>query len=125
MIDHASIAVSDLTRADAFYAAVLAPLGLARLRVEAHRIGFGKTYAEFWINLCEDLRVRGDGAHVAFRAASVEAVDAFHRAAVAQGGRDDGAPGFRDRGVGPNRYYAAFVRDADGNRIEAVTFVPV
>lgn len=124
MIDHVSIAVSDLTRADAFYTAVLAPLGLSRLRIEAHRIGFGKTYAEFWINVREDARVHGDGAHVAFRAMSVDAVDAFHRVVLENGGRDDGAPGFRDRGVGPNRYYATFVRDADGNRIEAVTFVP-
>ena len=56
-------------------------------------------------------------------ASSADAVDAFHRLALVQGGSDDGQPGFRDRGVGPNRYYAAFIRDADGNRIEAVTFV--
>lgn len=124
MIDHVSIAVSDLARADAFYAAILAPLGLARLRVEERRIGFGKSYAEFWLNLREGARYEGDGAHVAFRAAAVEAVDAFHRFALANGGRDDGPPGFRDRGVGPNLYYAAFIRDADGNRIEAVTFPP-
>ena len=122
MIDHVSIAVSDLERADAFYTAVLAPLGLGRLRAEERRVGFGKAYAEFWINFREDAR-DGDGAHVAFRASSADAVDAFHRLALVQGGSDDGQPGFRDRGVGPNRYYAAFIRDADGNRIEAVTFV--
>ena len=103
MIDHVSIAVSDLERADTFYAAVLAPFGLSRLRIEAHRIGFGKAYAEFWINLRQNPCVRGDGAHVAFRAVSVDAVDAFHRGALAHGGRDDGAPGFRDRGIGPSR----------------------
>ena len=124
MIDHVSIAVSDLARADAFYTSVLAPLGFLRLRAEETRIGFGKTHAEFWINFRASARVEGDGAHVALRASSTGAVDAFHRVALERGGMDDGRPGFRGRGVGPNRYYAAFIRDADGNRIEAVTFVP-
>lgn len=123
MIDHVSIAVSDLRRADAFYTAVLAPLGLLRLRVEAGRVGFGKAYAEFWINFRSTIG-DGDGAHVALRAASMDAVNAFHDAALAQGGADNGAPGFRDRGTGPNCYYAAFIRDSDGNCIEAVTFPP-
>lgn len=124
MIDHVSVAVSDLARADRFYTAVLAPLGLTRLRVEDARIGFGKTYAEFWINARPDgVGAFGTGAHVALRAKDADAVDAFHRAALARGGADDGAPGFRARGAGPSRYYAAFVRDPDGNRVEAVTFV--
>ena len=124
MIDHVSIAVTDLERADAFYTAVLAALGLARLRAEERRVGYGKAYAEFWINFRGGAHDEGDGRHVAFRASSIDAVDAFHRLALANGGRDDGPPGFRDRGVGPNLYYAAFIRDADGNRIEVVTFVP-
>ena len=125
MIDHVSVAVSDLERADAFYSAVLAPLGLARLRVEERRVGFGKTYAEFWLNLRPGASVNADaGAHVALRARDQEAVDAFHRIALEHSAVDDGAPGPRQRGTGANIYYAAFLRDPDGNRIEAVTFVP-
>ena len=126
MIDHVSIAVRDLARSAAFYEAVLAPLGHARLVVREHMIGFGKTHSEFWINLRETMApVAPDvGAHVAFRARSAEAVDAFHAAAMAHGGIDDGGPGRRPYGAGPNIYYAAFVRDPDGNRVEAVTFLP-
>ena len=62
-----------------------------------------------------------DGAHVALRAKTREMVDAFHAAALAAGGRSDGAPGLRDDETAG--YYAAFIRDPDGNRIEAVTFV--
>ena len=123
MIDHVSVAVSDLARADGFYTASLASLEMGRLRVEPRRIGFGKTYAEFWIN-ADGGAGAGSGAHVALRAKSAEAIRAFYVAALAHGGRDDGPPGPRDRGTGPNIYYAAFVRDPDGNRIEAVTFLP-
>ena len=126
MIDHVSIAVSDLARAAAFYEAVLAPLGHAKLVVRERMIGFGKAHAELWINLRQDMpAVAAEaGSHIAFRARSAEAVNAFHAAALARGGVDDGAPGRRPYGAGPNVYYAAFVRDPDGNRIEAVTFLP-
>jgi catechol 2,3-dioxygenase-like lactoylglutathione lyase family enzyme len=126
VIDHVSIAVSNLARSVAFYEAVLAPLGHTKLVVRERMIGFGKTHSELWINLRENLApAPGDvGAHVAFRARSVEAVQAFHAAALAHGGADDGAPGRRPYGAGPNVYYSAFVRDPDGNRIEAVTFLP-
>ncbi len=124
MIDHVSIAVRDLAQARIFYAAILAPLGLSVLVLRTTQIGFGKTYPEVWINFREVARNDDDpGAHVALRARSTDAVDAFHRAAIAGGAREDGAPGLRSYGSGPNGYYAAFVRDADGNRIEAVTFV--
>ena len=124
MIDHVSVAVTELARADAFYTAVLAPIGLTKLRSEERRIGFGKDYAEFWINLRPDAPgMQGDGAHVAFRTRTSEAVDAFHRVALEHGATDGGAPGQRPRGIGPNIYYAAFVRDPDGNRLEAVTFL--
>jgi catechol 2,3-dioxygenase-like lactoylglutathione lyase family enzyme len=86
-------------------------------------VGFGKTYPEFWINeraqqkpLPEDA-----GAHVALRAPDTKAVDAFHAAAIAAGAHSDGAPGMRHE-YSPH-YYAAFIRDWDGNRIEAVTFL--
>ena len=126
MIDHVSVAVRDLAQSAAFYAAALAPLGFAKLVVRARMIGFGKSHAELWINVRDNLppAPADAGAHVAFRARSSEAVDAFHAAALAHGGTDDGAPGRRPYGAGPNIYYAAFVRDPDGNRLEAVTFLP-
>lgn len=123
MIDHVSVAVSDLAASTRFYEAVLATLGFAKLEARPATVGFGKNYPEFWINLRAGLAPvpPESGAHVCFRARSTELVDAFHSAALATGGSDDGAPGLRPQhGDG---YYAAFVRDLDGNRIEAVTFV--
>lgn len=123
MIDHVSVAVRDLDRARRFYEAVLAPLGYAPLDLRPHTIGFGKKYSEFWLNLRSGLTpaVHDSGAHVGLRAASTVAVDAFHAAALAAGGTSDGPPGLRPHhGEG---YYAAFIRDPDGNRVEAVTFV--
>jgi catechol 2,3-dioxygenase-like lactoylglutathione lyase family enzyme len=122
MIDHVSVGVSNLERAARFYELALAPLGLARLVTRPATIGFGKNYPEFWINLRADMAqvAPGSGVHICLRAKSAEDVDAFHAAALNAGGRSDGAPGLRphDR----VRYYAAFVIDPDGNRIEAVTF---
>jgi len=122
MIDHISVAVRDLDRAARFYESALAPLGLVRLVTRPATIGFGKTYPEFWINLRARMAdvEEGSGIHVALRAKLTGEVDAFHAAALAAGGRCDGPPGIR-----PHervRYYAAFVVDPDGNRIEAVTF---
>ncbi|MCO5128967.1 MAG: VOC family protein [Xanthobacteraceae bacterium] len=122
MIDHISLAVSDLERAVAFYERVLAPLGLAKLVTRERMVGFGKTYPEIWINPRPGMTrlPDGNGAHLALRAGTMAAVDAFHAAAVAAGAVSESAPALRphDR----VRYYAAFVADADGNRIEAVTF---
>jgi len=123
MIDHVSVAVRDLAVSARFYEAVLATLGFAKLDARPATIGFGKAYPEFWINLRGELTpvAAGSGAHVCFRARTTEVVDAFHSAALAAGGADDGKPGLRPQhGDG---YYAAFVRDPDGNRIEAVTFL--
>jgi catechol 2,3-dioxygenase-like lactoylglutathione lyase family enzyme len=88
-------------------------------------VGFGKKYPEFWINLRHDLAATpaGSGAHVCFRARSTDLVDAFHAAALSAGGGSDGAPGLRPQHGGG--YYAAFIRDPDGNRIEAATFVAI
>ncbi len=122
MIDHVSIGVSDLHASAAFYQSVLAPLGYYKLEDRPATIGFGKKYAEFWINLRQGCAPAGDGGnHIALRAGSREAVDAFHAAALVAGGLSDGAPG--DRPHFGNGYYAAFIRDPDGNRIEAVTFL--
>ena len=120
MIDHVSVAVVDLAAAAGFYEAALAALGMTKLEQRPATVGFGKQYPEFWINRRDAVQT-SDGAHVCFRARSTEIVDAFHAAALAAGGLDDGAPGLRPHhGEG---YYAAFIRDPDGNRIEAVTFV--
>jgi catechol 2,3-dioxygenase-like lactoylglutathione lyase family enzyme len=122
MIDHVSLAVSDLTRAAAFYERALAPLGLSKLVVRERMVGFGKTYPEIWINLRDGMaRLPADsGAHIALRAKTTAEIDAFHAAAVAAGAVSASAPSLRphDR----VRYYAAFIVDVDGNRIEAVTF---
>ena len=123
MIDHVSVPVRDLEAASRFYGAVLAVLGIGILESRAATIGFGKTYPDFWINLRPDMAPvdATSGAHVCFRARTPDLVDAFHAAALAAGGANDGAPGLRPQhGEG---YYAAFIRDPDGNRIEAVTFV--
>ncbi|MGD9920435.1 MAG: VOC family protein [Pseudorhodoplanes sp.] len=123
MIDHVSIAVSDLERASRFYEAVLGMLGYAKLETRPATIAFGRRYSEFWLNHRAGMQhgAESSGAHVALRAASREMVDAFHAAALQHGGASDGPPGLRPQhGDG---YYAAFIRDPDGNRIEAVTFV--
>ena len=124
MIDHVSIAVRDLDAAARFYEAVLGALGFLKLDDRPVTVGFGKRYSEFWINLRPEApAVAVDcGAHVCLRATSTGAVDAFYAAALAAGGVSDGAPGLRPHD-GKGGYYAAFIRDPDGNRIEAVTFV--
>jgi catechol 2,3-dioxygenase-like lactoylglutathione lyase family enzyme len=120
MIDHVSIAVRDLDAATRFYEPVLAAIGYRKLVVRTATTGFGKRYAEFWLNL-RPAAAAADGVHVALRALSRDMVDAFHAAALAAGGASDGPPGLRsDETEG---YYAAFIRDLDGNRIEAVTFL--
>jgi catechol 2,3-dioxygenase-like lactoylglutathione lyase family enzyme len=122
MIDHVSVGVRDLDRAARFYEPTLASLGLSRLVTRSATIGFGRAYPEFWINLRADMPPvpRESGVHICLRAKSAGEVDAFHAAALDAGGRSDGVPGLRphDR----VRYYAAFIVDPDGNRIEAVTF---
>ncbi len=124
MIDHISIAVRDLAAAERFYTALLGTLGMSKLREWPDAaIGYGKTYPEFWINRRADMaRIAEDsGVHICLRVREPSAVDAFHAAALAAGGTSDGAPGLRAHYH--ENYYAAFIRDPDGNRIEAVTFV--
>ena len=122
MIDHVSVAVRDLDRAAQFYAAVLGVLGFSILEARPTTVGFGKTYPEFWINLRAGMAkvLPESGTHICLRKRSTAEVDAFHTAALGAGGTSDGAPGLRphDR----VKYYAAFVLDPDGNRVEAVTF---
>jgi catechol 2,3-dioxygenase-like lactoylglutathione lyase family enzyme len=122
MLDHISLGVSDLDRASRFYEATLATLGLTKLVTRPATIGFGKAYPEFWINLRAGMApvAPESGVHICLRARTMSDVDAFHAAALGAGGRSDGAPGLRphDR----VKYYAAFVIDPDGNRVETVTF---
>jgi catechol 2,3-dioxygenase-like lactoylglutathione lyase family enzyme len=122
MIDHVSVGVRELDRAARFYELTLAPLGLSRLVTRPATVGFGKSYPEFWINLRAGMAAvpRDSGAHICLRAKSTGEVDAFYAAALDAGGSSDGAPGLRPHNR--VRYYAAFIVDPDGNRIEAVTF---
>jgi catechol 2,3-dioxygenase-like lactoylglutathione lyase family enzyme len=121
MLDHVNANVSDVDRAKEFYAKALEPLGYS-LRAEfPGGAGFGTgegTVPDFWISSNEE---RGS-THVAFSAKDRATVDAFHNAAVAAGGSDNGAPGVRSHYH--ENYYGAFVHDADGNNIEAVCHSP-
>jgi catechol 2,3-dioxygenase-like lactoylglutathione lyase family enzyme len=123
MIDHISIAVSDLSRSTRFYEAVLGTIGYELLVVRGSTVGFGKQYPEFWLNARPDMEPLppNNGSHICLRVRSIGMVDAFHAAAVANGGTSNGPPGLRphERLTG---YYAAFIRDFDNNRVEAVTF---
>jgi catechol 2,3-dioxygenase-like lactoylglutathione lyase family enzyme len=123
MIDHVSIGVRDLAAATRFYEPVLGALGFVRLETRPATVGFGKRYPELWLNHRPGMTPLPDdnGTHICLRASSTALVDAFHAAALAAGGSCDGAPGLRPQhGEG---YYAAFIRDTDGNRVEAVTFL--
>lgn len=115
MIDHLSLRVRDLDKSKAFYAAALAPLGYTVMMEFPGVAGLGEGgKPDFWIGGGP----AGEPTHIAFRAASRELVDAFHKAALAAGAKDNGAPGVRPQ-YHP-AYYGAFVLDPDGNNIEAV-----
>ena len=122
MIDHVSVAVSDLGAGGELYDAILEPLGLRRLVTRETAIGYGKRYPEFWLNHRAGMkRLAADsGAHLCLRAEDEAAVVAFHAEALRRGCRDGGKPGFREGTM--TRYFAAFILDPDGNRIEAANF---
>jgi catechol 2,3-dioxygenase-like lactoylglutathione lyase family enzyme len=129
-LDHVSIGVTNVERAKTFYDAVLAPLHMAPVmpvQIAGRLVGVG--YGEpgkpsFWIQLPSNGQPAsmGNGVHVAFRAETRAAIDAFYLAALEHGGIEDGAPGLRTE-YHPD-YYAAFVRDPDGNKIEACSHAP-
>ncbi len=127
MIDHTGVIVSDFARARAFYSQALAPIGYSLLMefpasVTGHTdvAGFGEApKPDFWISRGEPNR---PAVHVAFRVQDRARVHAFHAAAIAAGGRDNGAPGLRPH-YHPD-YYAAFVLDPDGHNIEVVCHEP-
>ncbi len=118
MIAHTSLAISDYPKAKAFYSKVLATLGYRNNMEYGEAAGFndGKN-TDFWISKKQSVIP----THLAFEANSREQVEAFHRAALAAGGKNNGAPGYRDYSPG---YYAAFALDPDGNNIEAVWYDP-
>jgi len=121
MLHHLSLGVRDLERAGRFYDAVLAALGYRRVFEDDTAIGYGLVEDEdlLCLKLRDDAVAPGLGFHLALTATTRDAVDTFHRAALATGGQDNGPAGLRpDYG---ERYYAAFVIDPDGHRIEAVT----
>lgn len=122
MIDHVSIGVRDLSSATAFYEPLLLTLGHRKLIEKPGTIGFGKKYPEFWLNHRPDRTQDGDnGTHICLRCSSIEIVSTFYNEAVAHGASGIGAPGLRKEYN--ENYYAAFITDLDGNKIEVVTFV--
>lgn len=124
MFDHISIGVRDKARSAAFYDAALTPLGYKRLYDGEHGIAFGAARPQFWIDQTSS-PVPADpksGLHLCFRADSRAAIDAFHALALQHGGTDNGPPGLRPQYT--PTYYAAFVLDPDGYRIEAVCYTP-
>lgn len=121
MIDHLSIGVSDLQRSIRFYDAVLAPLGYERLWKIEKGAGYGPLGGQDKLAIFlqdQPLPAANPGFHLAFTAPSRAAVDSFHAAGLQAGGADDGAPGERAH-YAPG-YYAAFLRDPDGWKVEAV-----
>ena len=120
MFDHVSIGVRDIARSRAFYDAALSPLGFSRLSTGDDSLGYGDGAVRLWIGLSE-APVPADpksGLHFCFVAPDRDSVAQFHAAALAAGGRDNGEPGLRpDYGEG---YYAAYVVDPDGYRLEAL-----
>lgn len=120
MLHHISFPVSDMPEAKAFYSAALGALGYRIVAESDSFVGFGLVDDEdkFALILVEPTVAAGRGFHLAFAAPSQEAVDRFYKEAMAHGARDNGPPGIRpDFGA---TYYAAFVIDLDGHRIEAV-----
>ena len=124
MISHVSVGVRDVARAATFYDAFLATLGFKRVFINDFANAWGETFPTFWAQMPFDEKAPtpGNGVHVCFNAASKEGVDAFYAAGIKHGGTCDGAPGLRPQYT-PN-YYAAFLKDPDGNKIEALCFLP-
>jgi len=121
MLDHVSIGVKDIEASKKFYDATLKPLGVTCKYAKDNDAGYGKEAIQLWLGKAER-PVKEDmasGLHFCFVAPSRKAVDDFYAAAMKGGGRDNGKPGVRES-YGPN-YYAAFVIDPDGYRIEAHT----
>ncbi|RZM07527.1 MAG: VOC family protein [Sphingomonas sp.] len=122
MIHHVSVGTNDLAASRRFYDAVLPIVGLLPLSAAADGLGYHCGQFHFSVQVPIDGRPAtvGNGSHVAFAAENRAMVDRFHQAALANGGSSDGAPGLRP--AYDAHYYGAFVRDPDGNKMEAVTY---
>jgi catechol 2,3-dioxygenase-like lactoylglutathione lyase family enzyme len=118
-IDHSAVYVSDLDRAKAFYEQALQPLGYSLMFEQGDFLGFADSQMPSFGVVRRD---PAGGGHIAFSAADRATVDAFHEAAMAAGGTDNGEPGLREH-YHPT-YYGAYVRDHDGNNVEAVCHKP-
>ncbi len=124
MLHHVSVGVRDVEQSAKFYDAVLGKLGFKRsMEFLPYAVAYGSGGSTFWVQLPVDQKPAsvGNGTHIGFAAKTKRAAQAFYNAALAAGGSDEGAPGPRPD-YGPN-YYGAFVRDLDGNKIEAVVIV--
>jgi catechol 2,3-dioxygenase-like lactoylglutathione lyase family enzyme len=123
MLSHVSLGTNDVARSAAFYDPVLAILGLRQICRREESVDYGTAMIELSLETPTDGNPAsvGNGVHVCFAAGSRAQVDEFHRTAIANGGSDAGAPGLRPEYDA--HYYAAFVRDPDGNKIEAVCFM--
>ena len=120
MIDHTGLTVADVSCSKAFYRAVLGPLGYALIMEWEQYAGFGvPPKPDFWIG---QGKPNVPPIHVAFRAQNRKEVDAFYKASMAAGGRDNGPPGLRPHYH--ENYYSAFVLDPDGHNVEAVCHTP-
>ena len=123
VISHVSLGTNDYPKAKAFYDAVLATLQIKCVMDYPGGAGYGRKFPEFWIQAPHDggQASVGNGVHISFLANSIAEVEAFHATALKLGGKDDGKPGYRKEYT--DDYYAAFVRDLDGNKIEAMLMV--
>ena len=126
MLHYVTLGTNDLARSAPFYEAVLATLGLVRLKAAEDENGYGhaeELHCGLWVTEPFDKNPAsiGNGSMVALVAASNGEVDAFHKVALERGGKDEGAPGYRYRAG----FYACYVRDLDGNKLSAVCENPV
>ena len=120
IMNHVSIAVTDADKSLAFYDAVLSVIGAKRIVSEPGAIAYGKMFPEFWVHPTPydgGEAQTANGVHFSFFASDIDQVKAFHAAALANGGTDDGEPGPRPDYGAP--YYGCFVRDPDGHKLEA------
>ena len=122
MLHHVSIGSNDISRSRALYDSVMTVLGMRVLAEDQTSVDYGATDIIFSVETPLDGRpaTAGNGAHVAFQARDRATVQAFHRVGLENGASDDGAPGLRPEYDA--HYSGAFLRDPDGNKIEAVTF---
>lgn len=122
MIHHVSVGTNDVRRARTFYDPLMALIGLRVLKSSERSVHYGASDIIFSLETPVDGEPAspGNGVHIAFQAPDRETVRRFHRVAMVNGGSDEGGPGIRDD-YNAN-YYGAFVRDLDGNKIEAVTY---